>query len=91
MNYFALATALTRAEAAPTLAKVAQKSVALRLIKNRAQETCCCSAYPDFPHRPGGGKCPGPSTETQTRDQIDADDLACFDRAAARAINNGFN
>jgi hypothetical protein len=88
MSYFDLAVALTRAEAAPTLAKVAQKYVALKLIRNRAQETCCCSAY-SFIHRSGGGKCPGPNPDTQTRAEIDAEELACFDRAEARAINSG--
>lgn len=88
MDFFSLAVALTRAEAAPTLARVAQKAVSLRLIRNRAQETCCCSAYP-FIHRSGGGKCPGPNPDTQTRAEIDAEDLACFDRAEARAVNSG--
>jgi hypothetical protein len=87
-SYFNLAVALTRAEAAPTLARVAQKQVALRLIRNRAQETCCCSAY-TFPHRSGSGWCPGPNVETQTLDDINAEELALFDRAEARAINSG--
>lgn len=88
MNYFNLAVNLTRAEAAPTLAKVAQKNIALRLIKNKAQETCCCSAY-SFPHRAGSGWCPGVSSNEQTRAEIDAEELALFDRAEARAINSG--
>ena len=87
IDYFAIATALTRAEAAPTLAKVAQKSVALRLIKNRAQETCCCSAY-KFPHRAGGGNCPA---YMEGPNEIEAEDRDLFDRAEARAINKGFN
>ena len=89
-GYFDLAVALTRAEAAPTLARVAQKQVALRLIRNHAQETCCCSSY-KFPHRAGSGQCPGPNGDdfTDDRKQIDAEELACFDRAAARSVNSG--
>ena len=88
MDYFNLAVNLTRAEAAPTLAKVAQKNIALKTIRNRAQETCCCSSY-KFPHRSGSGQCPGPNAETQTLDDINREELACFDRAAARAVNSG--
>lgn len=90
MSYLELAVNLTRAEAAPTLAKVAQKNVALRLIKNGSHEVCCCSAYL-FPHRAGSGWCPGSIGDdfTDDRKQIDAEELACFDRAAARAVNSG--
>jgi hypothetical protein len=94
MSYFDLAVALTRAEAAPTLAKMAQKSIALKTIRNRAQETCCCSAY-SFPHRAGSGWCPGVDRAEErgleaerTREEINAEELALFDRAEARAINS---
>lgn len=96
-SYLSLAIALARAEAAPTLARVAQKQVALRLIRNRAQETCCCSAY-TFPHRSGSGWCPGIEAaardelaghDERTRQDIDAEMLALHDRAEARAINSG--
>ena len=88
MNYFALATALTRAEAAPTLARVAQKQVALRLVKNGSREVCCCSAYL-FPHRAGSGWCPGVGSNERNLEDINAEELALFDRAEARAINSG--
>lgn len=90
MDYFKLAVELTRAEAAPTLARVAQKNIALKLISNRAQDVCCCSAY-KFPHRQGSGQCPGPNGDdfTDDRKQIDAEMLALHDRAEARAINSG--
>ncbi len=93
MGYFELAVNLTRAEAAPTLAKVASKAIALKLIRNRAQHTCCCSAY-SFPHRAGSGWCPGlGSTERRStersREEINAEELALFDRAEARAVNSG--
>jgi hypothetical protein len=95
MSYFDLAVALTRAEAAPTLARVASKAIALKTIRNRAQETCCCSAY-SHPHRIGGGKCPGVNRNDErsaeaerTREEINAEELALFDRAEAMAINSG--
>lgn len=66
MNYFGLAVALTRAEAAPTLARVAQKAVALTAIKARSDTTCCCSAYA-FIHRTGSGGCPGTGTEQKPK------------------------
>lgn len=89
INYFNLAVDLTRAESAPTLAKVAQKAVALRLIKNRAQETCCCSAY-SFIHRSGGGKCPGQEPinyTTDPRPAWEAEERRIFDATEAAAIN----
>jgi hypothetical protein len=95
MGYFELAVNLTRAEAAPTLAKVASKAIALKTIKNRAQETCCCSSY-SFPHRAGSGWCPGVNRNDErsaeaerTREEINAEELALFDRAEARAVNSG--
>lgn len=85
MNYFSLAVALTSAEAAPTLAKVAAKQTALRAIKNRSAEVCRCSAY-GFPHRSGSGDCPACSAEPTLAD-VNAEALALFDAAEARAIN----
>lgn len=88
MDYFKLATELTRAEAAPTLARVAKKNIALKLIRNRAQSTCCCSAY-SFPHRQGSGQCPGPEDNDCTFEEAYPEELALFNRAEARAINSG--
>lgn len=85
MNYFSLAVALTRAEAAPTLAKVAAKQSALCAIKNRSAEVCRCSAY-NFPHRSGSGDCPA-NTGGYDLTDVNADELALFDAAEARAIN----
>ncbi len=89
VSYFPLAVALSRAEGARTVADVARKSIAL---KSSPSDVCCCSAY-RFPHRPGSGDCPGSTgrefTTEKTLDQINAEELALFNRAEARAINSG--
>lgn len=58
MNYFDLAVGLARMEGAQTLEAIALKTVAIKLVKNRSQEVCSCSAY-SFPHRTGSGECAG--------------------------------
>lgn len=85
MDYFATAVSLARQEGAKTLTQVAMKSLALKSAKNRTQETCYCSSF-DFPHRAGSGSCPG---SDPSRAEIDRQELECFDRAEARAINGG--
>lgn len=91
MDYFKLAVELTRAEAAPTLARVAQKQIAFRLVRNDSKEVCCCSAY-NFPHRSGGGNCPAPAPiryTTDPRPAWEAEERALFDANEARSINAG--
>ncbi len=91
MDYFKLAVGLTRAEAAPILARVAQKQIAVRLIRNNSKEVCCCSAY-KFPHRSGGGNCPAPEPtrySTDPRPAWEAEERALFDATESRSINAG--
>lgn len=89
-DYFKLAVGLARAEGKATLQRVATKASVMR-----DPGLCGCTAY-GFPHRPGSGKCPAPEVEptrygVQKLSAWDAEELALFDRAEARAINNGFN
>lgn len=88
IDLFPLAADLARAEGAKTIGAAAVKAIALRSIKNRAQDVCCCSAY-SFPHRAGSGWCPGQNVDTQTLDDINREELALFDRAEALAMNSG--
>jgi hypothetical protein len=83
MDFFQLATNLARQEGAKTLAAVAVKSIAAKSYRNRG-ETCGCSAY-QFPHRVGGGNCPGIST----RNYEDQESLRLFDANEASWINGG--
>lgn len=89
-DYFKLASDLARAEGEATLQRVAAKATVMR-----DKTLCGCTAY-RFPHRPGSGKCPAPEVEqkrygVQKLNAWDSEELALFDRAEARAINNGFN
>jgi len=86
MDYFKLAVELSRAEAKATLDRIGNKSIALKTIKNRSQDVCGCSAY-RFPHRTGGGGCPGFAGESQH--DIDRELAKDFDRNEAQAINGG--
>lgn len=87
MDYFKLATELARAEGEATLRRVATKTIALR----SRDKVCGCSAY-GFPHRPGGGKCPGGAERfgTEKLGKDDALELYLFDRDEAAAINRGW-
>lgn len=87
MDYFKLAVELSRAEAKATLDRIGNKSIALKTIKNRSQDVCGCSAY-GFPHRTGGGQCPGKSSEKSIYD-INREILRDFDRTEAQIINRG--
>jgi hypothetical protein len=87
-DYFKLATGLARAEGKATLQRVAAKATVMR-----DKKLCGCTAY-EFPHRPGSGLCPAPEVEAtrygvQKHNVWDAEELALFDRAEARAINSG--
>ena len=66
MNYFAIAVDLARQEGARTLAQAAVKSIAMKSMANGG-DVCGCSAY-SFPHRAGGGRCPGDSGEDFSAD-----------------------
>ena len=85
MDYFKLAVDLMKLEAAPTLARVAQKHTHLRTIKAASHKVCGCSAY-GFPHRSGGGNCPAPEPTSYTNDR---EELRLFDANEARSINAG--
>lgn len=89
-DYFKLASNLARAEGKATIQRVAAKATVMR-----DKKLCGCSVY-GFPHRPGSGLCPAPEVEslrysTDPRPAWEAEERRIFDRAEARAINNGFN
>lgn len=85
MNYFSLAVALTRAEAAPTLAKLAAKHLAIQQIAADSHERMLASFRSDRAKKLLRETC------ERTQSEVDAEELAVFGRAEARAINNGFN
>jgi hypothetical protein len=92
MNYFDIAVKIAREHAEQTLLDKMQLD-ALRS-EFKKQQPCGCDAY-SFPHRAGSGWCPGISSNERsaeserTREEINAEELALFDRAEARAINSG--
>lgn len=78
---FDFAVALTRAEAAPILDRVASK-----------QDVMTDEDFAKWhAHWKASTKAIATIRDEQTLAEVDADELACLDRAAARAINNGFN
>ena len=81
MDYFNLAVELTRAEAAPTLAKLAAKHRAIQQIAADSHERMLASLRADHIKRA--------LNDTYNLDATNAEERACFDRAAARAINSG--
>lgn len=78
---FDFAVALTRAEAAPIIDRVARK-----------QDVMTDEDFSKWHARwKASAKASAAISDDQTRAEVDAEELAVFDRAEARAINNGFN
>lgn len=75
-NLFGFAADLAREQAANTRYETAQHRMLESFAKQRAQ-------------RKARGEDSAPTEPTQA--EIDAEELALFNRAEARAINNGFN
>ena len=79
LSYFPLAVLISRAQAEPILAKVAQH--------DEVTERCLASFRKVRADRVARGKYDKQAERTQA--EIDAEELALFDRAEARAINSG--
>lgn len=79
LSYFPLAVLITRAQAEPILAKVAQH--------DEVTERCLASFRKVRADRIARGEDINDTERTQA--EVDAEELALFDRAEARAINSG--